>query len=84
MFYKYDFDADFMTMKVTGRAARRSRDTGCVNENVPHLYTSELPITECKKNDLLALVKNGVIPQRHRLFYEALITGDADERQGNA
>ena len=75
MFLKYSFDdTEFEALKMIGGGKRRSQP---LPKEIPHLYSSKLPIPTAKKQDLMSLCRSGIIPVEHHAFYENLSSSPA-------
>ena len=51
---------------------KRGRQSEPIVGELPHLYSAKIPISEAKKEDLMSLCKDGVIPEDHHDFYNGL------------
>ena len=57
----------------------RFSQQGCAAplKTVPHCYSSRLPVSRAKKQDLVSLCASGIIPEEHHAFYKALPTSSS-------
>lgn len=69
VFYKTDFDEEFMKL-----------EQNLVTDTLPKpAYTSPMPITKAKKHDLISLCQSGAIPSYYHDFYHNLPSADDAE-----
>ena len=70
MYFKNGFDEDgFRTLRLTG-SSKRSRPAP--PKTLPLRYSSKLPISKPKHNDLMSLCHSGIIPEHHHHFFKSL------------
>ena len=77
IFVNYTFnDDEFLEIKTQPKSKRRvGRKTfHTTSTEVRSLYSSKLPITLKKQQDLLSLCQSGIIPSEYRQYYEYLPT----------
>lgn len=76
LLYKYEFDGDFKTLivydeyKTMKTANLRKRI-----ENIPKAYKTKFNVTERKRNDLVDLCDQNLIPKFYQKFYRNLSSG---------
>ncbi|XP_071480958.1 uncharacterized protein [Diadema antillarum] len=64
---KYDFNEDFVEVRVSGSSRRNDM-------RLPLLYKQHLALSREKKQDLLSLCKDNIIPSMYHSYYENLTT----------
>lgn len=70
LLYKYNLaDSEYMTITTKTNTRRRQQD----NDIAGPLYQQMLPIPKAKKDDLISLCHNGIIPTIHHNFYNNLV-----------
>lgn len=69
VFFSYEYNGPYKELIVHGKPQGRPEAI-----NLKELYSSEVPISQAKKRDLLRLCKNGVIPKEDHRFFQALKT----------
>jgi hypothetical protein len=67
IFFKYQFDGDFRSMKI-----KSSRKTKAATAPVPQLYLTKLSISSAKKADLVSLCSDGTIPSEFHAYIKTL------------
>jgi len=67
IFFKYQFDGDFRSMKI-----KSSRKTKAATASVPQLYLTKLSISSAKKADLVSLCSDGTIPSEFHAYIKTL------------
>ena len=68
--FKYNFDDEFRTIKVSVSGRRKSVET-LKGEERP-AYEDVQPISDAKKKDLVSLCETGVIPRCYHAYYRQL------------
>lgn len=74
IFFNYSFEKDGFLKVNFKSATRRSGRPVCGEMELQQRYPSKLPISVPKKNDLLSLCRNGIIPENFHQYYEDLLT----------
>lgn len=70
IYYKTSFDDhEFKEINIGKKIKKINKDDGTV---LTPKYTDVLGVSTLKKNDLIKLCKDGVIPKDHHAFYESL------------
>ena len=66
-----EYGGEIRTLTEKRKAKRSQTDCGRV---LTHPYKEKLPISKAKKNDIMTLCKDGIIPVHYHAFYEGLST----------
>ena len=69
---KYEYDEEFMSIKLTGAKRGRTTDVPVSSDELSRRYKSKLPISAAKKMDLLSLCKSGIVPLEFHEYYKSL------------
>ena len=68
LLFKYRMTDDFKQLKIRGTNTTRPQTSFSLS--LPRHYSSELPLSEVGKKDLLDLCHMGVVPQEYHFFYK--------------
>ena len=66
--YKVNYSGEWMSAKIkTARLGNKKKDI-----KMKQAYTSKIPLSERKKNDLLKLLKSNTVPKYYENYYNSL------------
>ena len=77
--FKYDFSDPFKYIQLRPSATRRKAEPAPSPLLKPR-YSGPLPISKQKKNDLIKLCRNRVIPNAYHAFYQNLLCAEVEDR----
>lgn len=81
--FRYGYDGEYSILDMT-KKTRRKKDPGAPGTSgeviVPKAYTSILPITQSKKNDLINLCRTDIIPVEFHSWFQSLPVNNQPDR----